>query len=289
MPNRKIHQDQGYLEGGRDSAESIVAGRQRDRFRGVAFRWLQLAEVTGLETNEDGSYTGYVKTQLLAMEGTREKVRVACPAAGNGQFVGGVPETGSVVVLGWLPGGIPVALAQLPFSITALREDKGLPDLIGGEYLIQAGTVESDGSRVSGGRIVLDKNGRVIVESKDRTAEVMVGPALTSGGEAEEDGVTENPIILSCRIKDASGNTLSRLTFDDSGGVTLSAERVRVATEEMTVGSEDDSPSSADQLLTRKWFNTKFASHVHTGVGGPPATPFNILGDGERTEVLRSK
>lgn len=287
---RETRQDDFGIDAQEASIREIQEGRQRLRFRATAFSWLQLAEVVELERDDQNRWTGFVTVRVLTMEASRNRVKIGLEAGGNGLFVGGPPEIHSLVVIGWLPTGRPIIVAKTVASIADLRERKDLPDLQEGEYFIRSGivTLDDDGNPVHlpGASIYLDANGRIVLQDKDKTAEVLIGPALDSEGDPETDPQTGNPVLLRCRIKDASGAALATLYFDDEGNLTLEATDVNLLVDKLSVG---ENPNDGDQLVTRRWALTTFLTHIHSDpTSGFTGTPVEGAGTAF-TGVLRSK
>jgi len=275
-------------QAGMDSSTTIANERGRSmEEHSVAFDWLQLASVTGVETNEDGRWTGFVTVQLLTIEGTRDKVKLAFPAAGNGVFSGGPPEVGSVVVLGWLPAGRPVVLGQIPFSIEALYQKKALPDLAQGELLIRSGNAVEGEGRVGGASILWDRDGRVIIQDREQRMEVTVGPVYDQNDVVEKNPQTGDEIRLRVQAKDANGVTLMSLRLDDGGNVLLEANRVDILSPEVNVGEDTN---DRDRLVTRGGVEDVCKLHTHATAGtGAPSPPTIVAGETGYTEQLRSK
>lgn len=280
-------------QGSIQSRESIHDGRMAGQQANVAFAFLQLAEVLDVNTNADGRWDGFLNIRLLTMEGTREKVKMCIPASGNGVFAGGPPEEHAILLLGWLPVGRPVVIAAVPISIEALFQNKDLPDLVPGEYLIRSGVVV-DGIKVGGASILWDRYGRVIIKDREERIDVTVGPLLDANGDVETSPETGEPLRLRVRARDASGDTLLKLEVDDGGGLRLEARRVDFVADELNVGED---VGDRNKLVTQGWVQDIFDGHGHASsapghtIVGPstaviPTAPMAREG---LTEVLRSK
>ena len=266
------------------SAQHIMGARAA-RPQSVTHQWLQLAEITKVETNEDGRWSGYLTVRLLTVEGTRQRVKYTASAVGNGLFAGECPEEGSLVLLGWLPAGIPIVLAKVPFSVEALYQRKALPELKKGEYLIRGGVVEG-GAKVPGGSVRWDQYGRVVLTDKDKRVEVVVGPPRDGNGEVESNDATGQNFRCRVTVKDINGVSAMKLRVDDAGNVSLEAPRLDILADEVNVG---DDPGNEDKLVTRRWVQQTFLTHVHPDpTSGVTGTPQGGAGSAF-TDVLRSK
>jgi hypothetical protein len=282
-------QDPTGFSGSKDSQAAIASGRSRGGSRAVAFRWLQLASVTGVDKTESGDWDGFLTVQLMTMEGTRERVKMTLAAVGNGLFVGGPPEIGSLVIIGWLPAGRPVVVGQAPITVQGLRDVKDLPDLVEGEYLIRSGNLDLlTNAQIPGATILLDRDGKILLKNRAKTVEVTVGATLDLDGLEEKDPKSGEAVHLKCRILDASGNQLAALSFGDEGSVTIQATEVHLDADSVAIG---DDPTNGDRLVTQRWLRQVFDLHTHTGgaVGELTTAPIPIPVQGDVTEVLRSK
>ena len=289
---RESIEQRGTSPGEIVSRDTIEQGREASRAQAVAFTWLQLAEITEIEKADDGKWNGLLTVNLLTIAGNRQRVKMTLGAVGNGIFVGGPPEPRTLVVVGWLPAGMPVLLAQVPMTIEGLRVSKSLPDLIEGEYLLRAGVLaQSDSEKIPGGSVFLDRNGRVILENQNKTAEVVIGEGLVGATDGEptknpaetgNDPKTSKPTLVRVRTKDSDGNTLATLYMDTEGNVTLEAETLRLAVNDMAVG---EGTNDRDQLVTRGWVVDTYMLHSHAAQGAsPPTTPGSAF-----TSIQKSK
>lgn len=136
-----------------------------------------------LDDNGNTIPTGLLSLELLDHSGTPEKVPFLVSAAGNSMFVGGLPELGSMCVIGFRQGMRPVVLGFLPMGLHRLISTrKSVPYLEPGEYLLQgSATVPSGdvGNNIfNAASVKFDKYGRILISVQGY--EVTIGGALQS-------------------------------------------------------------------------------------------------------------
>lgn len=279
-----------------ESVKAIGKGMSR-QFRQRAFRWLQQARVTRVDIDPDtDGWTGTVAVELLTMAGTRAGVRMTLPIAGNAQFAGGPPLENTVVVIGWLPAGLPMIVGYMPPLPGDMEALGKLRRLEPGEYLLQAGVKLPTGEQVPGGSVHLKASGEVETESRD-PAEKAVLTRERSGATGVDDPDTEAEIHYQIAAVDADGNVKGAVSIDTDGNILIDApgSRVILRSSDVRVGADD--VNDLDTLVTRQWVRDVFDKHTHlsapTGsVSGPSAGVLEStipLPDGAFTEKLRSK
>lgn len=255
----------------RESAEAISAGMQRPDFRASAFRWLQPARITKLELDDNGKWTGFVTVAFLAMAGTRANVKLTIPMSGQGQWLGGPPEEGAMVIVGWLPAGIPVIVGYAPVSVEGLEVLKALPKLKRGELYARAGLTNEQGVPIPGGWVRWDEFGRVVASNDAGTAELTVGSPLTAEGDVEKDPTSGRTILMQLVARSAAGEALGSLSFDDEGNIIIRGRRLLAVMDKVDAG---EAPNDLDRLVTVRWVQETYLLHVHSdpasGITGTP-------------------
>lgn len=163
--------------------------------------------------------TGKFKVELLDRLGEQFSVPAIMAMAGNSVFAGGLPEVGSVCLIGYRDNNVPIILGFIPHSLPRLiTARKEIPNLQPGEFLIQGSDTYTGGPLnetpelgpqvmaapqfFSGARIKWDKYGRLIITA--RNYECIFGPVLSDEYSSQiavvNDPITGNRMIFRERI-----------------------------------------------------------------------------------------
>lgn len=224
-----------------------------ERRRENPFVQIHLAQITKIEKDDQGRFTGRVAVDLLTMPGggTRVQVLVPLPASQN-WFVGGIPPINTLCTLGFLPQGVAVILAYHMHGLRQLIDVKGLPDLQPGEIYLQSEVTENS-LPAAGGTVYLDQNGDVTIQDKNK-----------------------NTIIT----LDNTGN----VTITASTKVTVNAPEATINADEVHLGGESGNKLVDDTFIT--FFNT----HIHTATGPTaPTTMPTIASTGHTTDKTKAE
>lgn len=251
------------------------AGLQASLFHASVYDSLQLARITALidDPKSPGKWSGRVMVQVLGLDATRDNVVVTFPYCGQSGFLGGIPDIETLVVIGWLPGGHPVALGQVPLLLRALEAYKSLPVLVPGEILLRSSLRSPDASnQAPGASMRLDAQGRAVITSANGGVEVSVGAPADTPDTA-----------LTVRVTAGADQKMVLLIGVD-GTVVLETTSVTIKADEVAIG---EGTTPLNELVTRAWVNDVFAVHTHqaTPATGPPL-PFSDTG---LTSRLRSE
>lgn len=199
-----------------------------------------------LDENQNPIPTGLINITFLEKGGGRNKVPFVMPAAGNSQFMGGLPELGSLCVCAFGQTNDPLIIGFLPPSIHGLvGARQTLPNLVPGELYAQASIPDYDinaqANFFTGANIWLDRYGRLKITGLDY--EFVMGYLLsnefTDAVTQLVDPVTQSPIYFREKIKgterrvDDLGNAFfsyPKDTYSEVGGdntKTISGEETK--------------------------------------------------------------
>jgi len=256
--------------------EALDGGFQNLKYQGSLFESLQLAKVVALvpDPKDATKWSGRVQVQVLTMDATRSSVTLTIPYASMAGFLGGVPELESLLIIGWLPHGIPVALGYVMLGLRNMETVKGFPSLAPGEIYARA-SVREDEKQVGGGSVLLDRAGRVVLQSRGAEAEIVLG-----------DDASDPSIKAKVTIRNSGGDGFT-LSITDGGSVILKANDVLIDANSVAVGEET---TALNDLVTRQWVRDVFDNHIHSGVTtglGSSLKPVALTETG-LTERLRS-
>lgn len=164
--------------------------------------------------------SGLLTITLLEHNGNqKKKVPFVLPAASNSMYMGGMPEIGSMCIVGWKQQNAPVVIGFLPYGVANMvRTRRTIPNLAEGEVYLQSSnrTVDADDVEnfFKGASIWLDRYGRVRVTGQDY--ELITGYLLsnefTKNPTFLKDPVTGENVFLRERV---SGSVERRI--DDKG------------------------------------------------------------------------
>lgn len=185
---------------------------------------LELARVDSYETALDGERgvsedetgpipTGRLNLVMLDREGARTGVPFVLPTVGSSVFVGGLPELGTLCVVGFLQQQQPIVIGFLPKQLsTLIGTRKTLPNLQPGEVLMQASTPDADAEGIDhhfvGAAIKLDAYGRVIITAKGGyklTTSFLLSDEYTPDVATLNDPISNEPIFLQEQIPGGTG------------------------------------------------------------------------------------
>lgn len=165
-----------------------------------------------VEKDERGNAvpTGLLSVELLDRGGTRDKVPYIISSSGNGNFFGGLPELGSLCVVGFRSQNIPVILGFLPHGLDVLfKERRVIGNLHPGESIAQgsAQVIDNDGRQqfLPGGSIKWDMYGRLIITAFNY--ELVLG-GLLSNEYTKDVATVRDPFtgnLITVREKAANG------------------------------------------------------------------------------------
>lgn len=188
------------------------------------------------DENQNLMPTGAFQIELLDRASTKARVLAVFSMVGNSAFAGGLPEIGSLCIVGFRENNTAVILGFLPIDLPDLNLLRGeVPTLFPGEYMIQGsdsyeGAVINDTPELgpttydipqffSGARVKWDKYARLVIQARD--CEIVYGPILTAEYTADvkfvQDPITGVPMIF--RQKFLGGKVESRV--DNQGNATL--------------------------------------------------------------------
>jgi len=163
--------------------------------------------------------SGLLNIILLESVASRDKIPYVMPVTGNSMYMGGLPEIGSLCVVGFRQQDQPIIIGFLPFGIDHMvRQRQTIPNLEEGELLLQSSKHEVDDAQdpnfFTGARVWLDRYGRIRIELQDY--ELITGYLLSNEFTPEvtfvDDPVTGESVFLREKIV---GGVERRV--DDSG------------------------------------------------------------------------
>jgi hypothetical protein len=167
--------------------------------------------------------SGLLNISLLDRSGSRDKVPFVLPMAGNSVFVGGLPEIGSLCIVGWRQQASPVIIGFLPYGIGNVITQRGTtPSIQAGEVLLQSSNLDFDANgsaeNYRGAKVFLDRYGRINISTTGY--ELIVGYLLSDENTpvvtALKDPISGQPIYLRERLPGGTERVV-----DGAGSVTL--------------------------------------------------------------------
>lgn len=151
--------------------------------------------------------SGLLNIILLESVAARNKIPYVMPITGNSMYMGGLPEIGSLCVVGFRQQDQPIIIGFLPFGIDHMvRQRQTLPNLEEGELLLQSSKHETDDAEnpnfFRGARVWLDRYGRIRIDLQDY--ELVTGYLLANEFTPEvtfvNDPVTGESVFLREKI-----------------------------------------------------------------------------------------
>lgn len=172
-----------------------------------------------LDQNGNVVPTGLLRIELLDRNEIREHVPYGLPMAGNSTYMGGLPEVGTICIVGWRAKNRPVILCFLPFGLDNVSEERGtVPTLEPGELLLQGSktdlTDDKEKQIFAGPRLWFDRHGRIKLETTDYSllAGYVLNGEFGTDPQLVEDPETNDPILFRERI----GTTERRVSQNGS-------------------------------------------------------------------------
>ena len=196
-----------------DELRKYLGGRQR----GYSNPYLstQLGQITKIETDDDGKYTGRATVEMLTMPGVRESVLMPIISS-QYMFFGGLPPINTLCTVGWMPMGVGVILNYYPMKYNQMLKENRFQELETGEVLLQAELTEG-GVQRAGATVLLDKEGQVVVKDKDETVTITVSPTGNVTIQADADVIinADTKVTLNCDNVHLGGEAGKNLVTDD--------------------------------------------------------------------------
>lgn len=151
--------------------------------------------------------TGLLNILLVEANAPRKKVPYVMPASGNSMYLGGMPELGTMCVVGWRQQNQPIIVGFVPYGVDQMvRNRQTIPNLVEGELLLQASerSIDSDAEQnfFRGARVWLDRYGRCIIDVQDYklTIGYLLSDEFTPNVQFKKDPVTGENVFLSEKI-----------------------------------------------------------------------------------------
>lgn len=225
------------------------------------------------EEYDDGTSSQYPSGLLmirLMSSDVQIKAPYMMPSAGKSQFVGSLPELGSIAILantGTVESATYIVLGFMPVPIckmVAVRKE--LSRMTAGEVLIQASANGGDDFwRAASTK--WDEYGRFIITSGDEDLQIVVGDALSNEYTPKvavvKDAITGGTVIYKMKMKDSS-TTITR-----DGSLVEQWNRIlqQVAGDWLSVLKGKFVVSSGDQIkLAARGENANFLLITGTGI-----------------------
>lgn len=232
---------------------------------------LSLGIIKAINYNEEKNPDGTCKVLLIANSIVLPRVLINFASVGvKGDLIGGIPDEGTVCVVGYVVGGIPVIISYVAYNLDEYRKKNILDELECGEKVIRSS---------SGARIKLLKNGKVSIWS---------GLSANKRQQVEEEIYAEINLNQECVEVKYNSDKGSVIRIEKDGDIEIKTEaNIRIDGKQLMLNDGDKKVSRVGDRV-RLDAGTIQVTGVVTSPGAPMSssnvTPvFGVICEGAPT------